>query len=150
MPAVSGRIGDQSPVRQATSVCARAWRCTAVKSNIGIFYLFLHRDKSGLINTKYIKQIIILKLKFSWIQRYIFYLSIIKCLDGCRWILILLVNEQKKVLIFITPQFNRNISKVKQFYHLKIVSPYLKDLCKELVKVSSAKSFSLILYDFLK
>ena len=63
-------------------MCARAWRRTAVKSNIGIFYLLLHRNKSGLIKTKYVKQIIILKLKLSWIQRYIFYLSIIKCLDG--------------------------------------------------------------------
>ena len=62
----------------------------------------------------------------------------------------LLVKEQKKVLIFVTPQFNRNISKVKQFYRLKIVSRYLKDLYKELVKVSSVKSFSVILYDFLK
>ena len=53
-------------------------------------------------------------------------------------------------MIFITPQFNRNISKVKQFYRLKIVSRYLKDLYKELEKVSSAKSFSVILYDFLK
>ena len=29
---------------------------------------------------------------------------------------------EKIVMNFITPQFNRNISKVKQFYHLKIVS----------------------------
>ena len=33
----------------------------------------------------------------------------------------------KKSHDFQTPQFNRNISKVKQFYHLKIVSRYLKD-----------------------
>ena len=56
----------------------------------------------------------------------------------------------EKVLIFITPQFNRNISTVKQFYRLKIVSRYLKDLYKEHKKVPSAKRSSVILYDFLK
>ena len=53
-------------------------------------------------------------------------------------------------MIFITPQFNRNILKVKQFYRLKIVSQYLKDKYQKLVQISSAKSFSVIFLWFFK
>ena len=50
-------------------------------------------------------------------------------------------------MIFLTPQFDRSISKVKQFYRLKLVSRNLKEY-KKLVQVSKAKGFSVILYDF--
>ena len=68
---VSLRATGWVPIRAETpallgrlQVCHHVWWCTAVKSNIGNFYLFLHLNKSGLINTKYIKNVFILKLKF--------------------------------------------------------------------------------------
>ena len=44
-------------------------------------------------------------------------------------------------MIFITPQFDRNISKVKQFYCLKIVSQYLKDKYKKTCESFKGEEF---------
>ena len=72
-PAVSWRISDQSGRLQPCMPMGDG--ALPLNLTLGDCYLLLHNNKSGLINTKYIKHVFILKLKISWVKRYIFFIS---------------------------------------------------------------------------